>query len=88
LPYVAAAAIGHLFLFASGGSTRSIRFAGWDCCRRGSATMLIAACAKRRALTAWPKVSVGEFNLSYLDPATMIGAGAALTSDASHYASR
>ena len=77
-PYLAAAAIGLVALFGAAG-TRSIRFAGSGIVAGGLATMLVAVVRETSRLTALAgKFPVGESNLSYLDPATMIGACAVL----------
>ncbi|TAU79668.1 Ti-type conjugative transfer system protein TraG (plasmid) [Rhizobium leguminosarum] len=80
LPYIASAAAGIIFLFASTGST-NIKLAGWGVVGGSSATIVIAALRETVRLSAifdhFPAVRSA---LSYADPATMIGAGAALTS--------
>lgn len=77
-PYVAAAAIGLTFLFASAGST-NIRFAGWGVVAGSSTEILIAALREATRLAAFAgQVRAGEPLIAYLDPATMIGAAAAL----------
>ncbi|MBY2951683.1 Ti-type conjugative transfer system protein TraG [Rhizobium leguminosarum] len=80
LPYIASAAAGIIFLFASAGST-NIKLAGWGVVGGSSATIVIAALRETVRLAAifdhFPAVRSA---LSYADPATMIGAGAALTS--------
>ncbi|MGO7449789.1 Ti-type conjugative transfer system protein TraG [Rhizobium ruizarguesonis] len=80
LPYIASAATGIIFLFASAGST-NIKLAGWGVVGGSSATVVIAALRETVRLAAifdhFPAVRSA---LSYADPATMIGAGAALMS--------
>ncbi|TAV21084.1 Ti-type conjugative transfer system protein TraG [Rhizobium ruizarguesonis] len=79
LPYIASAATGIIFLFASAGST-NIKLAGWGVVGGSSATIVIAALRETVRLAAifdhFPAVRSA---LSY-DPATMIGAGAPLMS--------
>jgi len=79
-PYVAAAALGLIFLFATAGST-SIRAAGVGA-TIGSATIILTACAREgvRLAALASQVPAGKSALSYLDPSTMIGAAAALMS--------
>lgn len=78
LPYGASAAIGILFLFASAGSI-NIKQAGWGVLAGCSATMLIAATRETMRLAAFTKaLNADKSVLSYLDPATAIGAGVAL----------
>ncbi|MBB4440227.1 MULTISPECIES: Ti-type conjugative transfer system protein TraG [Rhizobium] len=80
LPYIASGAAGIIFLFASTGTT-NIKLAGWGVVGGSSATIVIAALRETVRLSAifdhFPAVRSA---LSYADPATMIGAGAALTS--------
>lgn len=76
-PYVSAAAIGVIFLFASAGAV-SIKFAGWGALVGAAATLLTAAISETARLSAFAgKVPPGKV-VSYLDPATMIGAATAL----------
>lgn len=79
-PYVAAAALGLIFLFATAGSA-SIRAAGVGA-TIGSATIILTACAREgvRLAALASQVPAGKSALSYLDPSTMIGAAAALMS--------
>ncbi|UJW77753.1 Ti-type conjugative transfer system protein TraG [Rhizobium sp. SL42] len=79
-PYMAAAALGLIFLFAAAGSA-SIRAAGWGAAT-GNATIILTACAREglRLAALSSQVPAGQSALSYLDPATMIGAAAALMS--------
>ncbi|MCD2180344.1 Ti-type conjugative transfer system protein TraG [Rhizobium sp. C1] len=80
LPYVAAALIGITFLFASAGSIR-IKMAGWGVVAGCVATMVIAAVREAIRLSTFAnQVPVGKSILSYVDPATLIGAAAAALS--------
>ncbi|USJ28449.1 Ti-type conjugative transfer system protein TraG [Ensifer adhaerens] len=77
-PYVAAAATGVIFLFASAGAT-SIKFAGWGTAAGSIATILIAVVRETTRLAAFAGyVPAGKSTVSYLDPATMVGGSAAL----------
>ncbi|WP_413712583.1 Ti-type conjugative transfer system protein TraG [Rhizobium sp. Rhizsp82] len=77
LPYVSAALVGIIFLFASAGAIR-IKTAGWGVFAGGAATILIAALREAIRLSALTgQVPAGKSILSYVDPATLIGAGAA-----------
>jgi type IV secretion system protein VirD4 len=77
-PYIAATAVGMLFLFASAGSA-SIRFAGWGVVAGSGATILIAALREAARLTAFAgRAPVGTAITAYLDPATMVGGATAL----------
>ncbi|WEX79500.1 Ti-type conjugative transfer system protein TraG (plasmid) [Sinorhizobium numidicum] len=77
-PYVTAAAIGLIFLFASAGST-SIKFAGWGALAGSAATMLVAAIREATRLAGFAgQVPADKSIASYLDPATIIGAASAL----------
>ncbi|MCZ7497257.1 Ti-type conjugative transfer system protein TraG [Agrobacterium tumefaciens] len=76
-PYVAAAAVGILFLFGCAGSP-DIKFAGMGVVAGNAATISIAAAREVMRLLAFSgQVASGQSVLSYLDPSTMIGAGAA-----------
>ncbi|NTF91382.1 Ti-type conjugative transfer system protein TraG [Agrobacterium rhizogenes] len=78
LPYVVSSAIGILFLFASAGSI-NIKQAGWGALTGCTATILIAAIRETTRLGAFMKVLPADKTiLAYLDPATSIGASAAL----------
>ncbi|NRP75607.1 Conjugal transfer protein TraG [Ensifer psoraleae] len=78
LPYITAAAIGVIFLFASAGSA-NIKFAGWSALAGAAATILIAAIREAARLAAFAgQVPADKSIASYLDPAMMIGAAAAL----------
>lgn len=73
-PYIAAAAIGLIWLFASAGSA-NIRFVGWSTAAGSAVAMIIAAAREGSRLTALAdKVPANKSILAYLDPATMIGA--------------
>lgn len=77
-PYVSAAAVGVIFLFASAGSA-SIKFTGWSALAGAVATILIAAMRETARLAAFAaQVPAGKSLASYVDPATMVGAAAAL----------
>ncbi|KSV71152.1 conjugal transfer protein TraG [Sinorhizobium sp. GL2] len=76
LPYIAAAAVGVSFLFASAGST-NIRFVGAGVMTGSGATIAIAALRETMRLIAVPTQAMPELSpLSHLDPATMLGAAA------------
>ena len=76
-PYVAAAAVGILFLFGCAGST-DIKFAGMGVVAGNAATISIAGARELMRLMAFSgQVPSGQSVLSYLDPSTMLGAGAA-----------
>ncbi|UXT85265.1 Ti-type conjugative transfer system protein TraG [Agrobacterium tumefaciens] len=79
-PYLAAAALGLILLFATAGSA-SIRAAGVGAAI-GSAAVILTACLREgvRLAALSAQVPAGESALSYLDPSTMIGAAAALMS--------
>ena len=79
-PYVAAAALGVIFLFGAAGSAK-IRTAGVGAAI-GNAAIILTACAQEGARLAAlsSQVPTGKSALSYLDPSTMIGAAAALIS--------
>ena len=79
-PYMTAAALGLIFLFATAGSA-SIRAAGVGAAIGNVAIMLIACLREGvRLAELSSKVPAGKSALSYLDPSTMIGAAAALMS--------
>ncbi|TRL36574.1 Ti-type conjugative transfer system protein TraG [Rhizobium straminoryzae] len=79
-PFVAAAALGLMFLFASAGSA-NIRAAGVGAAI-GNAAVILTACLREgiRLAELSSQVSAGKSTLSYLDPSTVIGAAAALMS--------
>lgn len=80
LPYLAATALGFMFLFASSGSI-SIRTAGRGVVAGISATILVAVIRETMRLSALVgQVPAGKSILSYLDPATMGGVGALVLS--------
>ena len=77
-PYVSAAALGVIFLFASAGAA-SIKLAGWSVLAGDAATMLVAAFREATRVAAFAgQVPAGKSIASYLDPAAMIGMAAAL----------
>lgn len=74
LPYVMAAAVGVIFLFASAGAT-AIRSAGWGVAFGGVVVAGIAAWREIGRLHAFANaVPAGERLLSYADPVTIAGA--------------
>ena len=77
LPYIAAAAIGVIALFATNGST-NIKAAGLSVLA-GSAAVIIIAIAREtiRLNSISSHVPAGQSVLAYVDPATMTGAGIA-----------
>lgn len=77
LPYIAAAAIGVVALFAANGST-NIKAAGLSVLA-GSAVVIIVAIAREaiRLAAIAGNVPAGQSVLAYADPATLIGAGIA-----------
>ncbi|MDI7861919.1 Ti-type conjugative transfer system protein TraG [Rhizobiaceae bacterium n13] len=76
-PCLAAAAVGLTTLFASAGAA-SIRFAGWGVVAGSLGAILVAAARETLRLAAFAdKVPREESVLTYLDPATMIGAAGA-----------
>lgn len=79
-PYLGAAALGLIFLFATAGSV-SIRAAGVGAAI-GNATVILTASLREgiRLAELSSQVPAGKTVLSYLDPSTMIGAAAALMS--------
>ncbi|ASP83011.1 Ti-type conjugative transfer system protein TraG [Sinorhizobium meliloti] len=77
LPYVTAAAIGVIYLFASAGST-SVRVAGWGALAGSATTMLVAMAREATRLATFAgQVPDNTSITSYLDHATMVGATAA-----------
>jgi type IV secretion system protein VirD4 len=80
IPYIAAAIVGLIFLFATAGSA-SIRAAGAGALT-GCTAVILTACAREgmRLAAVSPQVPAGQSVLSYLDPSTMIGAAVALMS--------
>ncbi|MBP1886574.1 type IV secretion system protein VirD4 [Ensifer mexicanus] len=80
LPYVAAAAIGIVFLFASAGAIR-IKTAGWGVAAGGIATIIVAIARETTRLSGLAdQIPAGKSLVSYVDPATLIGAAAAALS--------
>ncbi|KQZ59785.1 conjugal transfer protein TraG [Rhizobium sp. Root149] len=79
-PYVAAATLGLIFLFATAGSA-NIRAAGVGAVI-GNAAAILMACLREgvRLAALAAQVPAGKSALSYLDPSTTIGAAAALMS--------
>jgi type IV secretion system protein VirD4 len=77
-PYMTAAALGLILLFATAGSV-SIRAAGVGAAT-GSAVVILTACVREgvRLAALSSQVPADKSALSYLDPSTMIGAAAAL----------
>ncbi|MDH1271057.1 Ti-type conjugative transfer system protein TraG [Agrobacterium sp. FDAARGOS_525] len=77
-PYVAAAAVGIIFLFAAAGSA-TIRLVGWSAVAGSGSNILIAVARETSRLAGFAdKVSEGQSILVYLDPGTMIGAASML----------
>lgn len=78
LPYALAGACGLLFLFGTRGSI-NIKAAGWSVAVGGLAVIVVAAIREGSRLLAFAgRVPAGRTLLSYADPSTMTGAGAAL----------
>lgn len=79
-PYVAAAALGLIFLFAAAGSA-SIRAASLGA-TVGNAAVILTACVREgvRLAALSSQVPADKSALSYMDPSPMIGAAAALMS--------
>ncbi|MES5045572.1 Ti-type conjugative transfer system protein TraG [Rhizobium nepotum] len=78
LPYLASAAVGILFLFASVGSI-NIRQAGWGVVAGSSGTLAVAAVRETTRLSFFMKTAPADKTvLALLDPATSIGASAVL----------
>ncbi|MGL4197491.1 MAG: Ti-type conjugative transfer system protein TraG, partial [Allorhizobium sp.] len=79
-PYVAAAALGLIFLFAAAGSA-SIRAASLGA-TVGNAAVILTACVREgvRLAALSSQVPADKSALSYIDPSTMIGAAAAVMS--------
>ncbi len=77
-PYILSATAGIIFLFASAGA-RSIWVAGWGTVGGGICTITIAIVREAIRLSALAgNVPYGHSVMSYLDPATTIGAATAL----------
>ncbi|AUX79332.1 Ti-type conjugative transfer system protein TraG [Sinorhizobium fredii] len=78
LPYVTAAAIGVIVLFAANGSV-NIRRTGWGTLAGCGAVIVIAITRETIRLARMAgSVPVGQSLLTYADPATAVGASAAL----------
>lgn len=78
LPYIAAAVIGVIFLFASVGAS-AIRAAGWGVAAGAVGVVAIATAREAVRLSALAdRVPAGRTMLSYVDPATMAGATIAM----------
>ncbi|WP_108610716.1 Ti-type conjugative transfer system protein TraG [Aminobacter sp. MSH1] len=78
LPYIAAAVIGVIFLFASAGAS-AIRAAGWGVAAGTVGVVAIAIAREAVRLSALAdRVPAGRTILSYVDPATMAGATIAM----------
>ncbi|MDK1482346.1 Ti-type conjugative transfer system protein TraG, partial [Sinorhizobium sp. 6-117] len=78
--YIVASLVGMVLLFASAGSVR-IRTAGWGVVAGAIVTLLIATLREATRLSAFAeKIPEGRSIFNYLDPATTIGAAAALLS--------
>lgn len=78
LPYLLAAVTGIIFLFAAAGSV-NIRSVGWGIVAGSGTTILIAGLREMTRLASFAgQVPAGTSIIAYLDPATMIGAAAAL----------
>jgi len=77
-PYVAAAAVGVISLFASAGSS-SIRLAGWSAVAGSLCSISVAAARETWRISAFAGlVPGGKSILAYLDPATVIGAASVM----------
>ncbi len=77
LPFVAAAALGLIYLFASAGAV-NIKAAGLGVLAGGLATVAVAVVRESTRLLALAgNVPSGQSVVSYLDPSTLIGGGAA-----------
>ncbi|WP_236772190.1 Ti-type conjugative transfer system protein TraG [Agrobacterium tumefaciens] len=77
-PYVLAGACGLLFLFGTRGSI-NVKAAGWSVAAGGGGVVVVAAIREGSRLLAFAEqVPTGRTLLSYADPSTIIGAGAAL----------
>ncbi|MVA37785.1 conjugal transfer protein TraG, partial [Agrobacterium vitis] len=74
LPYITAAAIGTIFLFAANGAA-NIRAAGWGVVSGSVAAIFIAAIREAvRLASIAGNVPGGQSVFAYADPATMLGA--------------
>lgn len=82
LPYLTAAVVGVIFLFACAGSA-NMQFAGMGVTAGSAVAIMIATVRETSRLMAISgQIGQGQSLLSWLDPATMIGAGAAAMSAA------
>ncbi|RWK26980.1 Ti-type conjugative transfer system protein TraG [Mesorhizobium sp.] len=82
LPYVAAAAVGVIFLLAANGAA-NIKAAGWGVVTGSVATILIAVARETvRLVEIAGNVPTGQSVLRYADPATTLGASAAFLAGA------
>lgn len=78
LPYVIAAAIGTMFLFAANGAA-NIKTAGWSVFAGSTAAIVIAGLREAFRLAGIAgSVPAGQTVLAYMDPATLLGASATL----------
>ncbi|PSH54695.1 Ti-type conjugative transfer system protein TraG [Phyllobacterium endophyticum] len=78
LPYVAAGAIGVIFLFATNGSS-SIKVAGWGFVVGSMAATIIAVMREAMRISAFAdRVPAGRSLIAYVDPAMMAGVTVAL----------
>jgi type IV secretion system protein VirD4 len=78
LPYALAAGCGVVFLFATRGSI-NVKVSGWGVAAGGLGVIIVAALREGSRLRAFAdQVPAGRTLLSYTDPSTAIGAGAAL----------
>ena len=82
LPYVCAAAIGVVFLFASVGSA-NIRTAGWSVAAGNTVTIIVAVLREAARISAFADhVPAGRSPFAYADPSTVVGACVALIAGA------
>ncbi len=78
LPYALAGACGLMFLFGTRGSI-NVKAAGWSVAAGGLGVIVVAAVSEGSRLLAFAgQVPMGRTLLSYADPSTITGAGAAL----------
>lgn len=77
-PYIGAAAIGVIMLFASAGSL-NIKTAGWSVLA-GSITVILVAAMREasRLMALFGQAPAAKSIVSYLDPATLVGAASVL----------
>ncbi len=82
LPYVCAAAIGVVFLFASVGSA-NIKTAGWSVAAGNTVTIIVAVLREAARISAFADhVPAGHSPFAYADPSTMAGVCVALIAGA------